>query len=51
MIITYLRELIGNVPSAGTNYNYAILEYVIAGTVLIFIMALAYRLILHIFRV
>lgn len=51
MIITYLRQLIGTVPSAGSNYDYSILEYVIAGTIVIFLISLGYRLILHIFKV
>lgn len=51
MLITYLRQILGEVPSAGTNYNYAILEYVIAGVVLLWSLALGYRLIMAIFGV
>lgn len=51
MLITYIRELLGNVPSAGTNYNYAILEYIVAATVLLFLVSLAYRFLIALFRV
>lgn len=51
MITSYIRELLGNVPSAGSNYDYAILEYVVSATVLIFLLALAYRMIIAIFKV
>lgn len=51
MIRDMIRELLGTVPSAGTNYDYAILEYVVCATVLIFLLALAYRMIITIFKV
>lgn len=50
MITQMVRELLGNVPSAGTNYDYSILEYCVSGIVLIFLLALAYRMILSIFK-
>lgn len=50
MITQYVRELLGSVPSAGSNYDYSILEYVISGTILIFMIALVYRMILSIFN-
>ena len=51
MLISYIRELLGNVPSAGSNYDYSILEYVVAATVLIFLVSLAYRFLITLFRV
>lgn len=51
MLIQYIRELLGNVPSAGSNYDYAILEYIVAATVLIFLVSLAYRFLISLFRV
>lgn len=51
MLISYIRELLGNVPSAGSNYDYSILEYVVAATVLIFLVSLAYRFLIALFRV
>lgn len=50
MLISYIRELLGNVPSAGSNYDYAILEYVVAATLLIFLVSLAYRFLISLFR-
>lgn len=44
MILTYLRNLIGNPPS-----GYEAVEYVIAGVVLIFLVSMAYRMIRSIF--
>lgn len=51
MLIQYIREILGNVPSAGSNYDYSILEYVVAATVLIFLVSLAYRFLISLFRV
>ena len=51
MIRDMIRELLGTVPSAGTNYDYSILEYVVCATVLIFLLSLAYRMIINIFKV
>ena len=50
MITTYIRELLGNVPSAGNNYDYSVLEYIVSATVLIFLCSLAYRVILTLFK-
>lgn len=49
MITQMVRELLGNVPSAGTNYDYSILEYVISGSILIFLLFLSYRMLTTIF--
>lgn len=49
MLITLVRELLGSVPSAGTNYNYDILEYIVAAVILIFMLSLVYRMIISIF--
>ena len=51
MLITYIREILGNVPSAGSNYDYAVLEYIVSATVLIFLVSLAYRFLISLFRV
>lgn len=51
MIRDMVRELLGTVPSAGSNYDYAVLEYVVCGTVLLFLLALGYRMIISIFKV
>lgn len=44
MILSYLRNLIGNPPT-----GYEAVEYVIAGVVLIFLVSMAYRMIRSIF--
>lgn len=49
MIVQYVRELIGSVPSGGSNYDYSVLEYIVCATVLIFMLSLAYRLIITVF--
>lgn len=49
MITQYVRALLGSVPSAGSNYDYSVLEYVVSATVLIFILSLVYRMIISIF--
>lgn len=51
MLITYIREILGNVPSAGSNYDYAVLEYIVAATILIFLVSLAYRFLISLFGV
>lgn len=51
MIRDMVRELIGTVPSAGSNYDYSVLEYIVCGTILIFLMSFAYRMIISIFKV
>lgn len=51
MLIQYIREILGNVPSAGSNYDYAVLEYIVAATILIFLVSLAYRFLISLFRV
>lgn len=51
MLISYVRELLGNVPSAGSNYDYSILEYVVSATILIFLVSLAYRFLISLFKV
>lgn len=51
MIRDMIRELLGTVPSAGSNYDYAVLEYIVCATVLIFMLSLAYRMIISIFKV
>lgn len=50
MIISMLETIIGALPEY-TNYgnNYEIVRYVIAGTVLIFMLSLGYRLINDVF--
>lgn len=49
MIVTLVRELIGSVPSAGSNYDYSVLEYIVCAVVLIFMLSLVYRMIISIF--
>lgn len=51
MLTTYIRQILGEVPSAGNNYNYAVLEYVISGVVLLWSLALGYRLLMALFGV
>lgn len=51
MITDYVRELLGSVPSAGNNYNYAVLEYMVSAMLLLFIMNFVYRLLLSIFGI
>ena len=50
MINDYIRELLGSVPSAGSNYDYSVLEYIVSATMLIFLVVLAYRLIINLFK-
>lgn len=50
MITQYIHDLLGSVPSAGSNYDYAVLEYIVSATVLLFLLALGYRMLISIFR-
>lgn len=51
MILNLVRELLGAVPSPGGNssVNYDIIEYLVSALVLIFLLSLAYRMIISIF--
>lgn len=53
MIIDWLNTIIGTLPSYSTSSNpteyYAIVRYVIAGAVLIFLISAVYRLFFAIF--
>ena len=50
MIVQWLDNLIGTLPSYGTGTNqYEIVRYVIAGVILIFMVSLVYRMIQSIF--
>lgn len=51
MITEYVRQLLGSVPSAGSNYDYSILEYMVSAMLLLFIMNFTYRMLLSIFGI
>lgn len=49
MITVYIRSILGEVPSAGTNQSYAVLEYVVSAVVLLFCLSLGYRMLIKLF--
>lgn len=53
MIQDMLDQIIGSLPSYATTQNpteyYAIIRYIIAGTVLIFLLSMMYRLFVAVF--
>lgn len=50
MLTDYVRSILGSVPSAGTNYDYSVLEYIVSATVLLFILSLGYRMLMKLFK-
>lgn len=49
MLLSYLDNILGEVPTY-TNYgSYEIIRYILGGIILIFMVSLVYRLILSIF--
>lgn len=49
MILTYLDNILGQVPAYSNYGSYEIVRYVIGGVILIFMVSLVYRMILTLF--